>query len=187
MRPAPLFAAALVAAGLAASAGAAHAQPAPADPVVTWNRELLTILRTPGAQPGTIHPTRSLALLHAAIGDAVSAIDHSAPPLLADVHGPRRASRAAAIDAAPHDVLVSLYPAMSAALDQLEASELAATPAGPRRAEGVAVGRRVARRALAARADDGAAVTPPPFALTDEPGDYRPTPPAFAAPAFTHW
>src|SRR5947209_2859700 len=39
--------------------------------VIDWNKELLTILGTPGAQPATVHPTRSLAILHAAIYDAV--------------------------------------------------------------------------------------------------------------------
>jgi hypothetical protein len=41
-----------------------------ANPVVEWNRSLLTIVRTPGAQPATVHPTRSFAILHAAIYDA---------------------------------------------------------------------------------------------------------------------
>jgi len=30
---------------------------APVNPVVQWNRTLLAIVRTPGAQPATIHPT----------------------------------------------------------------------------------------------------------------------------------
>ena len=47
--------------------------------VVDWNRELLSILRTPGAQPATIHPTRSFAILHAAIYDAVVSITGGAP------------------------------------------------------------------------------------------------------------
>jgi len=39
--------------------------------VVEWNRNLLSIMRTPGAQPHTIHPTtRSFAMMHAAIYDA---------------------------------------------------------------------------------------------------------------------
>src|SRR4051795_8258228 len=85
--------AATIGTALAVPASSAHAQN---DPVVTWNRELLTILRTPGAQPATIHPTRAMALLHASIADAVSAIDHSGRPWLAGVQGPRRASRVAA-------------------------------------------------------------------------------------------
>src|SRR3954452_8741891 len=177
----------LTTAGLALGATPTSAAARPPDPVVTWNRELLTIVRTPAAQPATVHPTRSMALLEAAIGDAVTAIDHSARPLLVHVDGPRRANRAAAIDAAAHDVLVALYPSMTAPLDQLEAAQLAATPAGVRRDQGVEVGRRVARLALAARADDGSTAAPPAFVPRDVPGDYRPTPPAFAAPVFTHW
>ena len=46
--------------------------------VVQWNRILLVIVRTLSAQPATIHSTRSFAIVHAAIYDAVNAID-SAP------------------------------------------------------------------------------------------------------------
>src|SRR5436190_1821349 len=102
----------LAAAGIALWANAPAAQAKPPDPVVAWNRELLSILRTPGAQPATVQPTRNMALLHAAIGDAVTAIDHSARPLLVRVDAPRRASREAAIDAAAHDVLAALYPSL---------------------------------------------------------------------------
>src|SRR5258705_7052575 len=41
----------------------------PVNPVIEWNRTLLVIVRTPGAQPSTIHSTRSFAMLHAAIFD----------------------------------------------------------------------------------------------------------------------
>ena len=177
----------LTTAGLALGATPAGAAARAPDPVVTWNRELLTIVRTPGAQPATVHPTRNMALMQIAIDDAVTAIDHRARPLLVRADGPRRASRAAAIDAAAHDVLAALYPSMAAQLDQFETAQLAATPAGARRDEGVDVGRRVARLALAARAGDGSAAMPPAFVPRDVPGDYRPTPPAFTAPVFTHW
>jgi hypothetical protein len=40
---------------------------------------------------------------------------------------------------------------------------------------------------LAARAGDGSAATPPPLIAGTGPGQYRPTPPAFAPAAFTHW
>src|ERR1700679_3738685 len=52
------------------------------DPVVEWNRVLLGIVRTPGAQSPTIHPTRSFAILHAAIYDAVNNIDRTHRPYL---------------------------------------------------------------------------------------------------------
>src|SRR3954462_6818986 len=160
----------LTTAGLALGATPTSAAARPPDPVVTWNRELLTIVRTPGAQPATVQPTRNMALVHAAIGDAVSSIDHSARPLLADVSAPRRASRSAAIDAAAHDVLVGLYPALRGTLDAFEAAQLATVPAGARRAEGIFVGRRVARLALASRAGDGADATPAAYVARDTPG-----------------
>src|SRR6202790_4278082 len=50
------------------------------NPVIEWNRTLLVILRTPGAQPPTIHSTRSFAILHAAIFDAVNNIDSDFEP-----------------------------------------------------------------------------------------------------------
>ena len=40
---------------------------------------------------------------------------------------------------------------------------------------------------LAHRASDGSDATPPPYVTTGQPGDFRPSPPAFAAPVFTHW
>jgi hypothetical protein len=46
----------------------------PVSQVVQWNRTLLVIVRTPGAQPATVHPTRSFAIMHAAIYDAVNGI-----------------------------------------------------------------------------------------------------------------
>src|SRR6202008_335998 len=52
------------------------------NPVIEWNRTLLVILRTPGAQPATIHSTRSFAIMHAAIFDAVNAIDGTHKPYL---------------------------------------------------------------------------------------------------------
>src|ERR1700686_126267 len=61
------------------------------DIVIEWNRELLTILRTKGAQPATIHPTRSFAILHAAIYDAVVSITGGAPPYLFSVRAPKNA------------------------------------------------------------------------------------------------
>src|SRR5579883_2362513 len=52
------------------------------NPVLQWNKALLVIVRTHGAQPATIHPTRSFAIMHAAIYDAVNAIDETHEPYL---------------------------------------------------------------------------------------------------------
>ncbi|MGF7235536.1 MAG: vanadium-dependent haloperoxidase [Frankia sp.] len=155
--------------------------------VLDWNRALLKIVRTPGAQPATIHPTRSFAIMHAAIYDAVVSTTRGGSPYRFSVHaGPAARPDAAAAEAG-HDTLVALYPAQQEALDQQLSDELGTIPDGPGKTEGVQVGGAIARLELAARADDGSAATPPALAPGTKPGEYRPAPPAFAAAVFTHW
>jgi hypothetical protein len=141
----------------------------------------------PGVQPTTIHPTYELAIVQSAIHDAIASIDLDEPPYIAGVAAPRGASTEAAADAAAHDTLVALYPTQRAALDQDATTVEARLKQGGSTDAGLAVGHRVARRVLAARAGDRSGATPPPFAPTGLPGDYQPTPPTFGAPVFTHW
>src|SRR5689334_2605347 len=85
------------------------------NPVVQWNRTLLVIVRTHGAQPATVHPTRSFALMHAAIYDAVNDIDRSHESYLVELgRVPATASRDAAASVAAHDGLSALYPTFQA-------------------------------------------------------------------------
>jgi hypothetical protein len=155
--------------------------------IVEWNRTLLRIVRTAGAQPATIHPTRSFAILHAAVYDAVVAATGAGRPYLFDVNAARNASPAAAAAQAAREVLATLYPAMAADLDRQLAADLAAIPAGAARTTGVRIGVLTAKLMLAARSGDGSAAIPPPLTPGTEPGQYRPTPPAFAPAVFTHW
>ena len=158
-----------------------------ARPVLDWNRFLLTLQATPGVQPATVHPTYELAVVHAAIHDAVVSADHTGKPYLAGAFALPGASPEAAADAAAHVALVKLYPAQQAAIDQQYATELASAPGGLRRLAGVVVGKEVARQILRQRAGDGSQAAPLPFTPGSNPGDYQLTPPAFAAPQFTHW
>src|SRR5262249_47863801 len=101
------------------------------NPVVEWNRTLLVIVRTRGAQPATIHPTRSFAILHAAIYDAVNTIDKTHTSYLATPpEAPRSASVEAAVAGAAHEVLARLYPAFQATLDGQFQQALAQIPNG---------------------------------------------------------
>ena len=99
----------------------------PANLVVEWNRALLRIVRTPGVQPATIHPTRTFAMLHLAIRDAVHSIDRTPRLIRASS---REASQEAAAAAAAHDVLVALYPSLAAQLDTQLQQSLAQVPDG---------------------------------------------------------
>src|ERR1700730_9404298 len=159
------------------------------DEVVQWNKTLLTIVRTPGAQPATVHPTRSFAFLHAAIYDAGNAIDATHEPFLVRIeHVSPRASQQAAAAAAAHEVLLALYPTFQPALDAQFEQSLARIPDGTDKTIGIDVGKAVAQATLIMRADDGSAATPAPYVFGTAPGDYQSTPPNLPKqPAFLQW
>jgi hypothetical protein len=169
--------------------GAGDSSSQPVNAVVQWNRALLVIVRTPKAQPATIHPTRSFAIMHAAIYDAVNAIDGTHKPYLVRLTGVSRfASQDAAADAAAHAVLVTLYPNFQTTLDAQLQQLLAQIPDGSDKAEGISIGQTVADSILALRSNDGTANAPIPFIFGTAPGDYQSTPPNFPKqPQFTNW
>jgi hypothetical protein len=169
--------------------GANDSSAQPVNPVVQWNRNLLSIVRTTGAQPATVHPTRSFAIMHAAIYDAVDAIDRTHRPYLVRLSGvPRSASQEAAVVAAAHQILVALYPALKTTLDTEQQQSLAQIPDGNDKVEGTRIGQTVADRILALRSNDGSNAPPILYVFGTAPGDYQSTPPNFPhQPQFTHW
>ena len=155
--------------------------------VVDWNKQLVKIVNTPGAQPATIHPTRSFAILHVAIYDAVVSVTHRGEPYLYSLNAPNGARADAAAAQAGHDALAALYPTWKPALDQQLADELATITGGRAKQQGIEVGRLAAALAVAARASDGSNATQPVIPAGTQPGQYRPAPPAFTPPVFTQW
>ena len=160
----------------------------PVNPVIQWNRVLLTIVRTPGAQPATIHPTRSFAIMHLAIYDAVNSIEGTHSPYSIRLPGASpSASQDAAASEAAYEVLINLYPQFQATLsDQLQ-QLLALLPDGADKAAGIAIGQSVADAILTLRSNDGSDAQPGLFVPGNDPGDYQSTPPNFPTPQFTHW
>src|SRR6266478_1033612 len=158
-----LFAGATVAALTTANLAPATAQATkPVSQVVQWNRMLLVIVRTPGAQPATIHPTRSFAIMHAAIYDAVNAIDGTHKPYLVRLSASHFASQEAAAATAAHEVLVKLYPSFQATLDTQFQGALAQLPNGEQ-VDGINIGKTVADRILDLRKNDGSNAQPIPY------------------------
>src|SRR5437879_7948838 len=155
------------------------------DQVIQWNRTLLQILQTPGAQPATIHPTRSMAIVHLAIYDAVNAIRGGHAPYLV-LHAPRSASPDAAA-AAAHTALLSLFPSQESVIDAKFEDSLSQIGSGAHVRQGIRVGEEAANAILAARANDGSDSTPSVFVPQSGPGEYQLTPPNFQQPVFTHW
>jgi len=159
------------------------------NPVVQWNRNLLSIVRTPGEQPATVHATRSFAIIHAAIYDAVNAIDRTHEPYLVHFNGvPAKTSQEAAANSAAHEILVALYPTLEQQLDAAFQLSLVQIPDGRDKTMGILVGKVVADQLLVLRSNDGANAQPIPYIFGTAPGDYQSTPPNFPKqPQFTHW
>jgi membrane-associated phospholipid phosphatase len=183
-----LLAGTTVAVLAAASLAPVMAQAAqPVSQVVQWNKTLLSIVRTPGAQPPTIHPTRSFAIMHAAIYDAVNAIDGTHKPYLVRLSASHFASREAAAAAAAHEVLIKLYPSFQATLDMQFQGALAQLPNGEQ-VDGTNIGKTVADRIWDLRKNDGSNAQPITYIFGKDSADYESTPPNFPKqPQFTHW
>ncbi|HUE27772.1 MAG TPA: vanadium-dependent haloperoxidase [Solirubrobacteraceae bacterium] len=167
------------------SAARAHAAASQPDQVIQWNQELQKVLVAPGAQPASIHPTRTLAITQIAVYDAVNGIVGHRDPFLVDVGRIHDASPDAAAASAAHTALDALLPSQSAQIDAFFQSSLAQIGPGNRVDRGVAYGAEVANAVLAARANDGASATPPGFTPLTGPGEYQLTPPLFPAAGFT--
>lgn len=182
------LAAALIVVSLQTYADAQTELGSPANQVVQWNKILLSIVRTPGAQPPTIHPTRSFAMMHAAIFDAVNSVDRTHHKYRVQVLAvPSDTSPDAAAASAAHEVLGALYPKFQATLDSELEQSLAQIPNGVGKDRGLALGRLVADQIIALRSNDGSAVQPAAFVFGKAPGDYQSTPPNFPKPQFTEW
>ena len=167
---AAVMALALTPAGGAAQRAATYDGPLE-NVVLDWNRHAIeALVNTPTGEPlgaGQPPPISSLhlAMVHAAIYDAVVSIDGGYQPYLAGLPAaPPSASQAAAVATAAHDVLVGvvlptpLPPEIVARLDGARDATLAAAVAadGPASVDaGVAAGAAAAAALLAARANDG--------------------------------
>lgn len=149
-----------------------------ADTVLDWNVTALKITAAAHFNPPL--ESRNMAIVHAAMFDAVNSILREYDPYAVELRAPDGASPDAAAAAAAHYVLVRLYPAQQAILDGAYAASLAGIPGGANRSAGITVGETVAAQLLALRSGDGAeAAIVAPYTPGSQPGDWNPTPPAF--------
>ena len=151
------------------------------DVILQWNAVALAGLKgdyalghTPD-QGGPTRDSRALAIVHAAMFDAVNSIDGRYTPYLTVAPNAKGASIDAAAAQAAHDTLVQLYPSQKATFDAALTDTLAHVPNGKAEDGGVAVGKYVAAAILAARAGDGS------DAMMDyhpigKPGHHQPDP-----------
>ena len=165
---------------------ASSTQLARADVVTDWNATGLKATNYLAGHFNSFLQVRAMAFTHAAIFDAVNAIDRRYAPHAVDLRAPAGASVDTAVAAAAYTVLVRLSPGQKDVLDAALAATLAKVPDGAGKTDGLALGKEVAERFLASRADDGhdKAVDidiAPPTA-----GVWQQTP-GFGPPLLTNW
>ena len=159
-----------------------------ADLVLDWNTAALHAIKTQKTAPPMA--ARNLAILHASIFDAVNGIkqphEQHYHSYLVKTHANGHASEEAAISAAAHKVMVTLFPDGTAQFYQYFVNALAELPNDRARQAGVAWGELVARTILAARVNDGAAANVP-YTPGVNPGDWAPTSPGLKPALYPQW
>lgn len=137
-----------------------------ADIVTDWNQTALEVMKV--ARVAGNPWSRTLAMLHVAMSDAINTVQGRYTRCVATVAAAPSASAEAAGAAAARQILLQLYPSQKAIVDEAYAVSIKAIPDGPARNEGVALGEQVAAAVQSDRAADG----------TNVPDTYRP----FASP-----
>jgi hypothetical protein len=156
----------------------------PADMVTDWNQVTLDAIRSLPENPP--RATRALAMVHVAIHDTLNGIQRRYEPYSVQRLGVPVASPEAAVAAAAHTVLSSLYPSLAEDFDAALDQSLATIPHGAGRNAGRAWGRQVGRYILKLREYDNSELV-----VTHEPsgelGGWQPTPPDFATALLPNW
>jgi hypothetical protein len=151
-----------------------------ADVVLQWNAVALDAVKNDYAlgqtpeQEGPTRASRALAIVQAAIYDAVDAVDRQYTPYLVDVQAKPNTSLVAAAAQAGHDTLTVLFPLQQPLFDKALAASLTRIASGPAQ-RGIQLGAFVAQKILAARQNDGSANNVSYTPDTD-PGDWQPDP-----------
>lgn len=170
-------------AALAAAGCADESEPAgaPLEMVAAWNLEAERAIFE-RAEHSPWESPLGFAMVHAAVYDAVNAIDRRYRPYVVALPARPTDSREAAAAAAARGVLMELFPEQRADLDAAYRDALARLPAGAATQAGAALGARAAQAVLDARAGDRRPDPLPPLApatraLAAPPGRWVPTPP----------
>lgn len=147
------------------------------DPVIFWNDVALDAVAADHSIPspdqgGPTRTARALAIVQAAVYDAVNAIDGTHQPYLYRGTAAKSTDVGAAVATAAYGTLYSLYPKQRAVLSTAWKQYLAAIPNGKAENQGIALGTAVAARVLAARINDGSKINGS-HSPSVEPGRHR--------------
>ena len=157
---------------------AAPATPAMADAVTDWNQTSMDVLKA--ANVLGLPWTRSMAMVHVAIADAVNSVQDRYTRYALTVPVAPSASADAAVAAAARGILVQLYPPQAAKVDEAYAAALKAIQDGSAKADGITIGERAAAAIHADRANDATNV-PDTYRPVTTPGVWIPTTPPISS------
>jgi hypothetical protein len=154
------------------------------DVVTEWNLEALKAVK--GANTPPPMAARNLAMVQAAVFDAVNAVDPKYRSYHANVAPqPGASAEAAAVEAA-FRVLGSLYPQNLTTFAAKYGQSLDAIPDSPAKQQGRDLGQAVAQQIIDWRGGDGSGAVVN-YTPGTQPGQWRPTPPANAPALYPQW
>lgn len=159
------------------------------DLVLNWNDTLLETVRATKANPPLT--ARNLAMIHVAMHDAVASRENWSPLVVSPVPPPPGSySALAAATQAAYSAALTAFPSESARFEATLREGLGFLRSIGLSAQGITAGRefgqRVANSILAARANDGSKAVVN-YVPSNQPGEWRPTPPAFAPALLPQW
>jgi membrane-associated phospholipid phosphatase len=157
--------------------------PIQSDPVLLWNEVVLETIRAQRTPPPVA--ARNLAIVHAAIFDAMNAIDGDYASYRFAGRAPDASPDVAAAVAA-HRALVELYPGRAGTFDRELETLLAGIADGTSKLQGMWLGRQAAEAILEERRNDGADLRLP-YQPALGPGSWNPTPPEYLPALLPHW
>jgi len=156
------------------------------DVIIAWNQTMLDAIRATKDTLGL--STRTMAMVQAAMYDAVNGIDHfgSVYQVAVPAADAQGASPEAAASEAAFYVLSRLIPQEDSLYKATLAESLADIPDGAAKTAGLAVGYTVAAGIWAWRANDGSSLQVP-YVPGTVPGQWRPTPPDYSVAWGPEW
>ena len=167
----------IVAAGIACAAFITSSS-SRADMVTDWNETAEIVIRA--STPSPPIQIRALAIVNAAMYDAVNGIARRYRPYFVTDTAPPGARKEAAAAQAAFTALVGLFPGQAALLEERLAESLARISGYRGRNQSIARGRawgeQVAQAVLAWRATDGLSTVVPPYFGGFAPGQWRSIP-----------
>ena len=145
--------------------------------VVHWNT-IAGEAFAPSQGTNPMAQSRTLAILHASIHDALNAIDGRYASYTPGLASAPKASADAAVAASAREVLVKLLPDQAALVEAAYGEALAAVRDGPAKTAGIATGQAAAWATMNRRQGDGAdTASQPVYVPIDSPGEYQFTAP----------